>query len=90
MAEKRKPCYIFMLKKPGKKNLKIELFRTSLWPKKEWLGRNKWIRKYTGHEAHVRFRIRINGRWNMVDGKDIAFTKYEFRDILWRTIKKAF
>lgn len=81
MGERRKPDLIVLLRKPGKRKAgKLELFDSELWPDgKRW--------KF-GSRAK-RFRIRVNGKWNdkMQEGNKKYFTKWEFRDLLWRSIK---
>lgn len=79
MADKRKPVFIFLLKKPGKKTLKVELFNKDQFTH-SWVGEN-------------RYRLRINGRWfrnEKIKKRYQFFTRYEIRDMMWRTIKKVF
>lgn len=56
MAEKRKPVYIFLLKKlgndAGRKTNKIEVFPSSLWEQ-----------KYGRGDPRSKYRLRVNGRW---------------------------
>ena len=83
MSEKRKADYIFLLKKPGKKTMKIELFRGKQWSK---LDPSAQIH----HEYHNynKFRIRLNGKWFGRDYEKMSFFyKFEFRDILFRSWK---
>ena len=47
MAEKRKPRWIILLKKPGKKTRKVELYRAEDF----------------GSREYTRFRIRRDGKW---------------------------
>jgi len=77
MAEKRKPDMVMLLRFPGKmRNWKAELFRSSKW------GRD-WTQK--------RYRIRVNGKWFCLPDEKISFfSQYEFRDLLWRSIKDIF
>lgn len=87
MAEKRRPCFAFLLKKQGKgKSVKVELFKAELWPNKEFKTAAGWT--YSVWELGNRYRLRINGKWNTYNGNDVIFTFYEFRDLLWRSIKK--
>lgn len=77
MAEKRKPDAIFLLRFSGKaKSLKVELFHAGQW------GESKHRKQY---------RIRVHGKWFARDGEKMSFfSQYEFRDLLWRSIKKRF
>ena len=80
MAEKRKATFIFLLKKPSKnKNHKIELFDKSLFT--DEVGYKHRAKQY---------RLRINGKWfdkkENYEGKKY-FNKWEFRDLLWRSIE---
>ena len=77
MAEKRKSKHVWLLKKQGKakSTLKVELFEGRLWIDNTYANLNN-------------FRIRINGKWfNNKKGKIMFFTKSEFRDILFKSIK---
>lgn len=79
MAEKRKPDVIFLLRNQGKKNQKVELFDANLFGMRN-----------TGREQIKRYRIRINGKWfdKRKDYEGLTyFTKWEFRDLFWRSIK---
>lgn len=78
MSELRKPVLVFMLKRPGKKSWKCELFDASAFRQRPRDG--KTARRY---------RVRVNGRWYGEKGKGKAktyFTRWEFRDILWKSI----
>jgi hypothetical protein len=79
MAEKRKPNVTFLLRYPGKKNAhKIELF-----PATEFAGKVRYPDRY----LQYRYRIRANGKWySRVDAKYSFYTKWEFRDILWKSL----
>lgn len=82
MGEKRKPCFEMLLKKDGKRMAKLELFDSDLWKdggEKGW----RW-----GTRAK-RYRLRVNGKWNDKANKKNQkyFTKWQFRDLLWRSIK---
>jgi hypothetical protein len=81
MSEIRKPCFIFLLREPGNPIKKVELFPESLW--------------VPGIVARAkRYRLRINGKWWPNEearkkngwGKMKFFTKWDFRDLLWRSI----
>lgn len=78
MAEKRKPAFTILLRKPGKPNIKLELFDSNLWDA-YWAygGRSK------------RYRIRVDGKW-FDQQKDYVgkmyFTKWEFRDLMFSNI----
>ena len=73
MAEKRKPVFIFLLKKSGKKSNKVEPFKQSDFQK--------------GSFNTDRYRLRVNGKWfSKPDIKYWFLTKWEIRDILWRSI----
>lgn len=58
MAEKRRPHYIFLLKKVGKdgstKTNKVEVFAASLWIGKKETGRG---------DPDLIYRLRVNGKW---------------------------
>lgn len=80
MGEKRKPVLTILLKKPGKKTAKVELFTASDFVDKPWCS--YWRNRY---------RIRSNGKWFGSKGKSrkkTFFTWYQFRDILWRSISR--
>jgi hypothetical protein len=78
MADIRKPDLIMLLRFSGKrKALKLELFRAQQW----------------GHGGTRKvYRLRMNGKWfqgkkdQERDYKDF-YTFYEFRDLLWRSLK---
>jgi hypothetical protein len=84
MAEKRKPCAVFLLriegiklKDPKKimKSQKIELFDSSLW------GKSNGIR------GARKFRMRVNGKWFNGKRSDMLFLdKWNVRDLIWRSI----
>lgn len=84
MAEKRKPWVVFLLKKYGKKNIKIELFQAFLWAAKAREPRGApqyWL--------NHRYRVRVNGKWfSKPDEKYSFFTIYEVRDMMWRSVKQ--
>ena len=77
MSEIRKPDYIIIAQKQGKKKFKIELFVATKFRQK-----GRWNQ----------YRIRVNGKWfNPQKGKGIKTffqTKWEFRDIFMRSLFK--
>ena len=84
MAEKRKPCAVFLLKFEGKKQdpkknrkfNKIELFDAALWG------------KYAGVCGARKFRLRVNGKWFNGNQSGMLFLdKWKVRDLLWKSIK---
>lgn len=76
MAEKRKPEFVMLLKKEGKtKSNKIEFFNADLW------GYQKRPR-----ERLDRYRLRVNGKWYGKKGYKVFLSKWEARDILFRSI----
>lgn len=80
MGEKRKPVFTMLLRKESKKTNKIELFPSELW---EDGKRTNW------ENPANRYRLRVNGKWNdKYHEKAIKYmTKWQFRDLLWRSIK---
>lgn len=77
MAEKRKPVLTILLKNKGKtKSNKVELFHESQFSDDYMLNRSR------------RWRLRVNGRWNdkQKKGNKKWFTKWEFRDLLFRSL----
>ena len=88
MSEKRKAHMAFLIRMPGRRRkIKIELFKGTLWP-------GKYFWEPTGRRVHdadtarkTRYRLRIDGRWFCdKDGRDLLVTRWEFRDMLWKTI----
>lgn len=78
VSEKRKPQIVMLLRKSGKKNLKVELFNA------------RDFRQDDPSASHKcgRYRIRVNGRWYK-DGRSTKYTfltKWQFRDLLWRSL----
>lgn len=74
MAEKRKPEFIMLLKKQGKnKSNKVEFFNAKLWGYKK--GRRERLDRY---------RLRVNGKW--YGHKNTYLSKWEARDLIWRSI----
>lgn len=79
MSEKRKASAVIMLRYPGKRTWKVELFDAwKCWPKHYPRGR------YAGL-----YRLRVNGKWfkRTYEPKDryTFVTWYEFRDLLWKS-----
>lgn len=85
MSEKRKPHFVFLLRNQGKKNLKVELFDSFLW-------RNKAKASNThGELSRRRYRVRSNGKWfSYEDCKYTFLTRYEIRDLIWRSSRGMF
>lgn len=76
MSEKRKPCFTFLLRYPGKKKShKIEVFQASLW------GETTGMRG----RSILRYRLRANGKW-YPEGSGSFFTKTEIKELLFRSI----
>ena len=85
MAEKRKPTFVIMLKKQGKRGRthKLEVFPAGLW-------KCSFFSMYPNHFKH-RYRLRLDGKWhNTKDGKPACFTRYEIRDLIWRSLGPRF
>jgi hypothetical protein len=85
MAEKRKPCLILMLRSPGKRKFnKVELFRGD-----QWEGFDEEHDFPLGIPRRRLYRLRINGKWNDLQEKGNIkwFTKWKFRDLLFRSLK---
>lgn len=81
MSDKRKPELIILIRKPGKKSMKLELFFASKWKQPFWMNSGSWGNRY---------RIRFNGKWfDKIDGYvgKKFFTKWEFRDLLFKSLK---
>lgn len=78
MAIKDKPVCVFLLRYPGKKTQKVEIFSAGACGRKV---EERWTRK---------FRLRVNGRWwgGRGKGKEITeLTRWEIRDLLWRSLE---
>ena len=78
MSEKRKPSHIWLLRKQGKNNTKIEFFNASLFGYKN-----------PARQKSNKYRLRVNGKW--FDNQDgykgrTYFTKWEFRDLLFKSL----
>jgi hypothetical protein len=73
MSDKRKPSLTILLKKPGKKLKKVEMFPGTLWPEAHYTIDNL---------STIRFRIRVNGKW-WPDGKFELITRSE----VWRLLR---
>jgi len=84
MSEKRKPTFIFLLKKQGKKTHKVEVFEAvefnEGWQYKimSTKGKYKLIRNS--------YRIRVDGKW-WPKGKKEYFWKSEIRDLIFKAIE---
>jgi len=78
MAERRKPTRVMLLKKQGKRAVKLELYPAKLWSAKFFR-----IQKRAG-----RFRIRVNGKWYAArkGGDPTCHTPYEIRDLIWKSL----
>jgi hypothetical protein len=80
MAEKRKPNVTLLLRFEGNKGSnKIELF-----PASQFADKVRYPEKY----LKCRYRIRSGGTWyqDKVGRRYSFFTKWEFRDLLWKAI----
>lgn len=75
MGDTRKPIFTFLLKNPGKKPNKVELFKAQFFK--------------CGSHLPKSFRLRVNGKWYSTDRelKYCFLNKWEIRDILWRSLK---
>lgn len=83
MADGRKPIFKILLKKPGIKTIKIEIFQDIDW----YDICSKVISSGIGN----RYRIRINGKWyRRPNEKYDFFLKSEFKELFWRSLKKYF
>jgi len=77
MAEKRKPTFVMLLKKEGKKKTnKVEFFPRELFTDEPMLGKRK----------SPQFRLRVNGKWWPKDRK-AYYAGWELRDIVWSSIE---
>jgi len=72
MSEKRKPKATILLQINGKKQ-KVELFDKALF-------------EDNSLDRCSRYRIRVNGKF-FPKGNKVYYTKYEFRDILFKSIE---
>ncbi len=76
MAEKRKPAFIFLLKKQGKrKTNKVELFERSLFTD-EKLPKRCYRKQY---------RLRVDGKW-YPKGGNMYYASWEIKELLWRNL----
>jgi len=85
MGEKRKPVMTFLLKIPGKRTHKVELFRATDFIERWRYGLHR--------DMAARYRVRSDGKWLGKKGKGNAktfLTWYEFRDLLWSSMKNLF
>lgn len=77
MSDKRKPDFIFLLRYKGKtKSMKLELFNANQFDDNARLMRGAKL-----------YRIRSNGRWYKGANSKVYFTKWEVRDLLFKSIK---
>lgn len=69
--------YFAVLRKKGKVSYKAELYPASLWG----------FKHYGMATAAERYRVRIDGKWidTQQDKGRQYFTKWEFRDMLFRS-----
>lgn len=74
MSEKRKPEYVFLLKKQGNKFKKVELFNMNLF--EQYKG---------GRVCKRKFRLRVNGKW-FPKGERQYFYMSQIRDLIWRSL----
>ena len=72
MSDKRKPKYVLLLKKEGKKTSKVEVFDGHLF-------------KGYPHEIFYRFRLRVNGKW-WPEGKRKYLTKTQIKELFFKCI----
>lgn len=78
MSEKRKPKFIILLKKPGKKTAKLELFSAKDF------NLSKQINKYG------KYRLRFKGKWFGEKGKNknkSIYSWYQITRIIYKSIK---
>jgi hypothetical protein len=78
VAEKRKPTYIILLRKSGKKSNKLEIYKAILW------GTGRRIGCGDGYSPS-RYRARTNGKW-FKNGKRKFFTMTEIMGMLANVI----
>ena len=86
MSDSRRPDLIFHICPKGKKTRKVELFSIRQWPDKVFLSpTGRRVDRYA-----KKYRIRVAGKWFRDDaGRDICFSRYEFRDVLWKSMNPA-
>lgn len=76
MSDKRRPDITILLRYKGKSiSRKVELFSHKQFKKGQWVKRAN------------RYRVRVKGVWFPQGKGTIFYTKYEIRDMLWRSIK---
>lgn len=78
MSDKRKPIATILLKRSGKKNGKIEVFKASDFKDSIYVG--------TGKCAEHCYRLRVNGKW-FPEGQKRFFWKSEIRDMMFKGLK---
>jgi hypothetical protein len=77
MADLRKPTFILLLRKSGKrKGNKVEMFRASLWDE-HWNDPGN---------PKGRWRLRVNGKW-FPKGEMKFFTKTQVKELFFRELK---
>ena len=78
MSEKRKPEFVFLLRKRGKKNRKVELFSCYQWE-------DRYPKKMPRNQVE-RYRIRVNGKWH---GNGLEFFSLsEFKHLMFKSLYK--
>lgn len=77
MSDKREPEYVILLRKQGKKNNKIEMFKASLWTDYYTKNNNCGI---------DRFRLRVNGKW-WPKGEARFITKTQVKELVFKKIR---
>lgn len=87
MSEKRQSCMVWMLRFRGKSH-KIELFQARLWKPGFFTNLRRGV--FATEELRCRYRLRINGKWFNGDNGPIAYTRTEFRDALFRSLRPSF
>jgi len=80
MGDNREKGLTFLIRYKGKnKSIKVELFPALQW--------NKKINQSYNY-LFYRYRVRTDGKWfNPRKEKYTFFTKWEIRDLLWKSIK---
>ena len=80
MAEKRKPDAIWLLRRKANKykTTKVEIFNANKW--------EDGIRYRKGYKTD-RYRIRVKGKWFEGIGGQKYFSKTEFKNIFWKSVK---
>lgn len=86
MGDKNKYHFKFLLSIQGKKSIKVELFNSSLWN-----GKGNRTNTYVIRTSS-RYRVKVNGHWyRFTEDKKYTFlTRYEVRDLIWKSYKGVF